>query len=814
METLLQQILTLLVQPPGNLIYHLVLAFSVVAGLQAVLIARRASPYPHAGRLVFGLAMLLFGQVVLFFSSALAWQGVLDQHQFLPPLDRAVLMFSAIWIVWLWNFAAPTRLGDTVTGFLTLGLVLLFLFTYTGWAASGAGADFNDTWMDWTWELAAAFIVLTGMALLLFTRPAGWGYGLGMLSLMLAGFVAHLAVQPSGGDLSGIIRLGQIAAFPLLPTLLNRLSLPVGAAAAASGPAGITETAPSDAVARVVPVPRSQERRHYSTDPRTVHAWLELNLNQAPEKQLEGLSKALGQTMLADLCFLVSGPSDGYLALQSGYDLIREEMVSGILLEQGQVPTLASSVQRGRPLRFRPDDSRPLDFKALADALSLNTTGSLMFVPLTLAEKPQGGLLFLSPYSNRVWSAEDQTYLASELELIARIVANAKSAAEAASQPASAAANTGELERLSQALRAEIDQLRQENQKQLTELVALRTAGSASEPAASQPELDALVALQQETQEQVTRLQAENDRLQAAISGTVPLLSPSEYQRMEIELRAALEEMALLQNQLAQANARTMILEQGLREASEKKDGGDNSEVVASLAQELRQPMSSILGYTDLLLSESVGLLGDKQRKFIERIKASTERMRIMLDDLIRVAAPNQAAASSSLPRPLAFAEIVDSAIAETSAQLREKDITLRVDLPVDVPLMYGDRDALQQIVVHLLQNAGGATPSEGTITLRARPRQETGHDYLLLQVSDTGGGVRTEDLQRVFARRYHAKEPLIQGIGDTGISLSLVKSLVDTQNGRIWADSVNGQGTTFSVLLPARPRFMEQAGQ
>src|SRR5512137_2291841 len=91
--------------------------------------------------------------------------------------------------------------------------------------------------------------------------------------------------------------------------------------------------------------------------------------------------------------------------------------------------------------------------------------------------------------------------------------------------------------------------------------------------------------------------------------------------------------MARLQNQLAVSNMKILELE--------KKPTGrltsDQAEVIASISQDLRQPMSSIIGYTDLLLGESVGILGALQRKFVERVKASTERMGSLVDDLIQI---------------------------------------------------------------------------------------------------------------------------------------------------------------------------------
>ena len=73
----------------------------------------------------------------------------------------------------------------------------------------------------------------------------------------------------------------------------------------------------------------------------------------------------------------------------------------------------------------------------------------------------------------------------------------------------------------------------------------------------------------------------------------------------------------------------------------------------------------------------------------------------------------------------------------------------------------------------------------------------------LSIQVTDTGGGIAVDDIPRVFARRYHAEHSLIQGLGDTGVGLSIAKSLVESQSGRIWVDSEFGIGSTFSVLLP-----------
>jgi len=420
-----------------------------------------------------------------------------------------------------------------------------------------------------------------------------------------------------------------------------------------------------------------------------------------------------------------------------------------------------------------------------------------LLIPIFFNEKPQGGLLLLSPYSNRQWNADDQAFLKAGTENIARILN------QALQEP-----GTQTKAEVSEDTLAELEFQRQENRLLLEEISELRASRPGKAQALPQTDLHALVELQQETQEQLLNLQAENERLQAALQKQeIPAASSVAPSQLETELRMTLQEIALLQNQLAEANARSLMLEREGQPAGQAAN--EDREVITSIVQEIRQPMSSILGYTDLLLAESVGILGALQRKFLERIRASTEKMHTILDDLIRVTTLTEGPIEL-LPEPIEMGSLIDGAIAETTAQLREKNIALLVDLPQDLPKIMADRDAVQQIIVHLLQNAGTITPPENTITLRTRAQKDNGDDYLLLQVTDTGGGVSAEDLPRVFTRRYRADKPLIQGLGDTGVGLSIAKTLVEAHGGRIWVNSLAGQSTTISVLLPIHPNAID----
>ena len=224
--------------------------------------------------------------------------------------------------------------------------------------------------------------------------------------------------------------------------------------------------------------------------------------------------------------------------------------------------------------------------------------------------------------------------------------------------------------------------------------------------------------------------------------------------------------------------------------------------MIASISQELRQPLSSIVGYTDLLLGKSVGILGALQRKFVERIKASTERIRSLTDDMIQITTL-ETELNDLKPEPVDLNSVIDNAMSYTSTQVREKNISMHLELPKKLAPIQADREALQQILIHLLQNAGAATPFEGTIRLKVQTRTEEGMEFILIQVSDTGGGIPAKDLPRVFTRLYRADNVLIQGVGDTGVGLSIAKTLTEAHHGRIWVESEQGVGSTFSVLLP-----------
>jgi signal transduction histidine kinase len=704
----------------------------------------------------------------MFVFSGLGWQHLIEPKAILPPLDRAYIIFGIIWITWLYAFPEPSKAADAAAGLLSLLVVIAFVLSLLIWQEKLASTSYNHTDDDWAWQIAAMLAGLIGIITLFMRKPDGMWNGVILLAIGFAGHVGHLFF-PVEGNYSGIVRLAYIAAYPILLTLPQRFSI--------SSPSPTINVVPRPVTKKQDTVTGMPERRRYSTDPKTFHAMLALAAESNPTKVSQAITRAIAQTMLSDLCFMIQlTDNNNQLHIAGGYDLIREDQLEGGILNKNAIPMLANSLQRGRPLRM-PASSTSADVKGLGDILGLTNPGHLLCVPILTPEKESlGGVLLLSPYSDRTWTAEDQAYLSNIAASLVPIIKRNQNANKLEAQNNQTREKVADLELHVKDLTQQLEAARAESQK------------------GKSVEIASLMVAQEESQRIIEQLQTENAELRSGRN----IQPSSSATQMEKELKASLQELARLQNQLAEANMKAHELEKG--HVTVKST--EQAEVVASIAQELRQPLSSIVGYTDLLLGESVGILGTLQRKFVERIKASTERINSLSDDMIQITT-FEAGLNDLKPEAVDLNLVIDNAMAYTSAQVREKNISMHLDLPKKLVPIQADREALQQILIHLLQNAGAATPYEGTIRLKVQTKNEAGTEYILIQITDTGGGIATNDIPRVFTRLYRADNVLIQGVGDTGVGLSITKALTEAHRGRIWVESEQGVGSTFSVLLP-----------
>jgi signal transduction histidine kinase len=762
-------ILTQLTVPPGDLIYYIVLVFAVASALQSAFNQWRISEFPQARRAFIGLGVLLLAQVTMFLFSGLGWQHLIEPSTILPPMDRAFIAFGVVCIIWLYAFPEPNRSADVVSILLGILVVIALGLSYTLWKNQVGDYSYNYTNGDLFWQVSSALLILAGIGILFVRKPDGMWNGVILLAIGLLGHAGHLLIRVEG-NYSGVVRLAYMVAYPILLTLPQRF-------ASAPAPARASQPARSAAKSEAS---ESGGAKRYSADPKTFQALLALAAETNPTKVSQAITRAIAQTMLSDLCFLLYlTDNNNQMVIAGGYDLIREDNLQGGSLNKNNIPMLANSLQRGRPLRM-PASSTSADIKGLGDILGLTTPGHLLSVPIVTPDKETlGGVLLLSPYSDRTWTAEDQAFLTNVSSSLVPIIQRSQKMSKMESDHERTLNQMSDLERRVFDLNKQLDAARAENEK------------------AASAELASLRVAQEDSQRIIEQLQQENVELRSTKAQTYAAPAVSTTQ-VEKELKAALQEMARLQNQLAEASMRAHQYEK----IQTNSKVADQAEVIMSISQELRQPLSSIIGYTDLLLGETVGILGALQRKFVERIKVSTERLNSLLDDMIYVT--NLEADRNELKHePLDLNTLIDNAMSYTSPQVREKNISIHLDLPKKVSPIYADRDALQQVLIHLAQNASAATPYEGTIKIKAETRVEGQVEYILIQVTDTGVGIPADELPHVFTRLYHSEAKPVQGVGDTGVGLSIAKTLIEAHHGRIWVESQVGVGSTFSILLP-----------
>ncbi len=321
-----------------------------------------------------------------------------------------------------------------------------------------------------------------------------------------------------------------------------------------------------------------------------------------------------------------------------------------------------------------------------------------------------------------------------------------------------------------------------------------------------------------------TALQTERDQVLARIAGDTTALEQLGTDGVGA-LRAMIDDLsaerAVLEQQLLQSQADLDLMESRLSAYEQpvlhpdtparSPAQSENAEVVLSIAQELRTPMSSIIGYTDLLMGESVGILGTLQRKFLQRVQANIERLGNLIEDLVNVIALDTGQVNLD-PEPVNVVELLDEAINQAGAQFREKGITLSLDIDDDVPLVRVDRDGIQQAMMQLLTNAYLASPTDGDVRITMHEGivsyfddqgRQVNRQSVVLAIEDQGGGIPEEDQQRVFSRLYRADNPLIQGVGDTGVGLSIARALVEAHGGQIWVESEMGVGSRFIFTIP-----------
>ncbi len=220
------------------------------------------------------------------------------------------------------------------------------------------------------------------------------------------------------------------------------------------------------------------------------------------------------------------------------------------------------------------------------------------------------------------------------------------------------------------------------------------------------------------------------------------------------------------------------------------------SEFVSTVSHDLRSPLTTIKGYASLV--SMAGSLNDQQKEFVDRIQQSADTIAELIADLLDLGRIETEARAE-----VDFCDlivIVNKSLETLRDHAKLKRQTIEQKLPASLPKILGSQVRLTQALGNLISNAIKYTPEEGKITISAI--EDDG--YVFVQVKDNGIGIPAADLPYVFDKFYRVKNEDTDGIPGSGLGLSLVKSIIEKHQGRIWVESQRGVGSTFMVLLPA----------
>jgi PAS domain S-box-containing protein len=222
------------------------------------------------------------------------------------------------------------------------------------------------------------------------------------------------------------------------------------------------------------------------------------------------------------------------------------------------------------------------------------------------------------------------------------------------------------------------------------------------------------------------------------------------------------------------------------------------NDIVNAVSHDLRTPITSIIGYTELLQDELEAQANEKPLAYLEQIQSSTKRLSVLVDDLLDFARI-EAGAFRLDPREADLNAVIAEVRDGFYPQALEKRIEIRSELP-DAPLVCRfDPNRIGQVLTNLIGNAIKYTEPGGTITVRATANAAKIH----VEVVDTGIGISADALPYVFEKFYQVDPSVRPSAGGAGLGLSIAKALVDAHGGVIGARSSLGAGSTFWFTLP-----------
>jgi len=235
-----------------------------------------------------------------------------------------------------------------------------------------------------------------------------------------------------------------------------------------------------------------------------------------------------------------------------------------------------------------------------------------------------------------------------------------------------------------------------------------------------------------------------------------------------------------------------------LRDITREKDiDRMKTELVSMVAHELRSPLTSISGFSELLLDPTVNR--EQSEEYAAIILKESNRLSELINKFLDIS-KIEAGKSQAKKAPTQICDVLDRVLDVNLHQAEKKGIVVSVKVAPDIPMVLADRDMMEQVILNLFGNAVKYSPENTAIEIRLIERE---HD-VLFEIEDNGFGISDKSLPKIFDKFYRVTDnEKVREINGTGLGLSLVKEIIDIHGGNISVTSKLGEGSTFSFTLP-----------
>jgi signal transduction histidine kinase len=764
MEMMIERVLILLTTPPGNIAYFLVLLLSIAGAFQGTWEKKKKPIDADLRRLMLCL-LVLAGTILLpFLLQILINMGVPIRQGAYHLVEDTCISIGIIWIVKCWLNFEHQKMKDLIPTILTGFLIIVALVISLLFRIVINNNLYKHSIPDNSWHILTAIFILAALIILFIKRRKGFWIGALIFVLLMAGQILYLVTFYQGTDPTGTVRLFQLLSYPFM------LALPIIYQTEEEKDESTTHFSEIDIEKHLAP-----ERVQVAVYNELVQPIIALLESDREDFKLE-LVKIMSEKMGAEVATLCKVKNDESIIFHSGCDLVTgKRLAQSDFIDINLAREIKSHLE-GKAAILESID-HPEFQEMIRHAIGIDKPGDLLVAPIPCGEKPiqPEAFLLLNSHSNRNWS-EDAVILT---ETYCRAIGpfyrfhNQQSNLAHAYELANVHINNAT---------EEIREFREVN------------------PWFAESDFENL-----NLEEMIKQLLNEFETLKRSVDEVQKVESRekdkeanSDILQYQAQFKLLLNEVARLKQDLAAVDKEILQTE---KETPIKQPEPDTEHNLTIFSKKIREPLTVIIEFTNLLLSETLGILGAKQFNCLFKIKESSLSIQKYLDEVSREET-NQDVKQTDDPF-FDLDPLVDQAIMKASVIMKDRKIALHLELPQQLPKVQIARDSLQETFNQLFLIASELCDENGIIKFQLKFILVESKDFLQINMDKIGGDPLPSQLADELEKMEQSITDERQVSSDVQQRMKILRSLVYEISGRTWVEDLPGGGFSINLLLP-----------